>query len=132
MGSHSVNVEGDLTKTRLSSSGAHLEKIRQNAGGDHGHGNGGGHGHHEGALDIERVKKAYKDNEGCKISGFMLVNKVPGNFHISSHAFGNYLPRIFADANINTLNLSHVINHLSFGDESDLTRIKKTFQQGIL
>lgn len=58
----------------------------------------------------------------------MLVNKVPGNFHISSHAFGSYLPRIFAEARINTLDLSHNINHLSFGDEGDLTRIKKTFQ----
>ncbi|KAL4479478.1 hypothetical protein ABPG72_011800 [Tetrahymena utriculariae] len=133
MGSHSVNVEGDLVKTRLSSSGSYLEKIKQNTGGDHGHGDHGhGHGHGDVSLDLERVKKAFNDREGCKISGFMLVNKVPGNFHISSHAYGNYLQRIFQDSRINTLDLSHVINHLSFGEENDLNRIKKTFQQGIL
>ena len=120
MGSHSVNVEGDLTKTRLSSNGQFLEKIKQSTSGHDHHGNDSG-------PDFERTKNAFNAGEGCKISGFMLVNKVPGNFHISSHAFGNILPRIFQDARLNTLDLSHTINHLSFGDEKDLQRIKKTF-----
>ena len=29
-----------------------------------------------------------EDKEGCNIEGVLIINKVPGNFHISSHAFG--------------------------------------------
>lgn len=71
----------------MSPTGDQLERIKQNTGED-----GHGHGHGHGNFDLERVKAAFANQEGCKIYGFMLVNKVPGNFHISSHAFGNLLP----------------------------------------
>jgi hypothetical protein len=84
MGSHSVNVEGDLTKVRLSKDNERLEEIKHKTDDGHGH----GHGHGGNGIDFERVKLGFKNEEGCKLTGFMLVNKVPGNFHISSHAFG--------------------------------------------
>lgn len=78
MGSHSVNVEGDITKVRLSAQGAEIERIKHHSD---------GHGHSD--LNFERTKKAFAAKEGCKVTGFMLVNKVPGNFHISAHSYGN-------------------------------------------
>lgn len=60
------------------------------------------------------------------------MNKVPGNFHISSHAYGNILNVVFQRAGINTIDLSHSIKHLSFGDDADIKDIKKQFSKGVL
>jgi len=35
----------------------------------------------------EESVKALKNQEGCKLSGFVFINKVPGNFHISGHHY---------------------------------------------
>jgi hypothetical protein len=32
--------------------------------------------------------KALDEKEGCRVEGTVVINKVPGNFHISSHAYG--------------------------------------------
>merc|ERR1719329_1458558 len=42
------------------------------------------------------------------MSGFLLVNRVPGNFHIESRSKNHNLNPVMA-------NLSHIVNHLSFG-----------------
>jgi Endoplasmic reticulum vesicle transporter len=63
--------------------------------------------------------------------GFVIVNKVPGNFHISAHPFQHVLPKVLVYAGISTLDLSHKINHLSFGDQT--LEIKQRFgNQGVL
>ena len=45
----------------------------------------------EGRAATEKVAadtmEALKNNEGCKLSGFVFINKVPGNFHISGHHY---------------------------------------------
>lgn len=51
--------------------------------------------------------------EGCNIAGFLMVNRVPGNFHIHAHNPGYSFKA-------ETLNVSHIVNHLSFG--APLTR----------
>lgn len=56
MGSHSVNVEGDLVKVRLSKDNQVLERIKHDTSGGHGH---DGHGHGQGGLNLERVKQAF-------------------------------------------------------------------------
>ena len=71
-------------------------------------------------IDSENIYKQYPearvahaanwntDHPGCLVSGFLLVNRVPGNFHIMAHSRHHSL---------NTLrtNLSHTVHHLSFG-----------------
>lgn len=52
---------------------------------------------------------------------------MPGNFHISSHAYGNQLYTVFSQNDIKTLDLSHTINHLSFGEEDDFKAIRKYY-----
>lgn len=60
-------------------------------------------------------------NEGCHISGYITLSKVPGNFHISSH--GNTLA---TEANFpGGINVEHTINHLSFGS-TDVRKLEKS------
>jgi hypothetical protein len=33
--------------------------------------------------------------EGCLLEGTIIINKVPGNFHISTHAFGGIVGRLY-------------------------------------
>ena len=49
-----------------------------------------------------------KEHPGCMVSGYVLVNRVPGNFHIEARSIHHNL-------NAAMTNLSHVVNHLSFG-----------------
>ncbi len=59
--------------------------------------------------------------------GYIIVKKVPGNFHISAHPFESVLEKILPFVGLSTLDLSHKINHLSFGDQSDLGKIRTIF-----
>jgi len=49
-------------------------------------------------------------NEGCQVQGTLRVPRVPGHFHLQAEAFGN------ENVNPSLTNVSHRINHLSFGD----------------
>ena len=45
---------------------------------------------------------------GCLVVGHLMVNRVPGNFHIEAHSVNHEL-------NSAMTNLTHRVNHLSFG-----------------
>lgn len=49
-----------------------------------------------------------REHPGCMVSGHVLVNRVPGNFHLEARSLHHNL-------NAAMTNLSHVVNHLSFG-----------------
>ncbi|KAG8464048.1 hypothetical protein KFE25_000216 [Diacronema lutheri] len=51
---------------------------------------------------------APQGRDGCIIHGSLLVNRVPGNFHISAHSASHSL-------HMPAINLSHVVHHVSFG-----------------
>jgi endoplasmic reticulum-Golgi intermediate compartment protein 3 len=61
----------------------------------------------------------YQPGEGCRVSGFMKVNKVAGNFHI---AHGESIVRDgrhihqFIPSEAPKFNISHTIHSISFGD----------------
>ncbi|CAK80892.1 unnamed protein product (macronuclear) [Paramecium tetraurelia] len=68
-----------------------------------------------------------------KIAGYIIVNKVPGNFHVSAHAFGGILHQVFQRSQISTLDLSHTYQSYShLVKKDDLVKIKKQFQKGVL
>lgn len=50
-------------------------------------------------------------NEGCQVQGTLRVARVPGHFHLQAEAFGN------VNVNPAMTNVSHLVNHLSFGDK---------------
>jgi thiol-disulfide isomerase/thioredoxin len=52
------------------------------------------------------------DHPTCQISGFLMVNRVPGNFHIEAKSKNHNL-------NSAMTNLTHIVNHLSFGEPVD-------------
>jgi len=73
--------------------------------------------------DVKRAEKAFEDGEGCTLKGFISVNRVPGNFHIGSHAYNEILMLLGKRTN-----LTHTINHLSFGRKRHITSIESKFQ----
>mmetsp|Transcript_21024 Transcript_21024/g.66042 ORF Transcript_21024/g.66042 Transcript_21024/m.66042 type:complete len:463 (+) Transcript_21024:340-1728(+) len=59
-----------------------------------------------------------KEHPGCMLSGYVLVNRVPGNFHVEARSKLHNL-------NAAMTNLSHVVNHLSFGTPLDRDLARK-------
>merc|ERR1712154_668995 len=61
----------------------------------------------------ERKRQLYQqhrpEHPSCQVSGFLMVNRVPGNFHIEAKSKNHNL-------NAAMTNLTHVVNHLSFGE----------------
>lgn len=58
------------------------------------------------------------EHPGCMVSGHINVNRVPGNFHVEAVSVNHNL-------NAAMTNLSHTVNHLSFG-EPELRNTRKT------
>lgn len=131
MGEHSVNLEGSMMKYKLDKKGNTISQepyksIKVDSKEDNGHGHD-----HFAQPDYNEVKKEVTNSEGCRIKGYFLVNKVPGNFHVSSHAFGPTIQRL-ANEGLLKVDLNHKINHLSFGNDEELRNVKAVFQEGVL
>jgi len=103
MGTHVVDVGGQLHKVRLDEQGRPKRDSR-------------------GALlSAESSNPQEQIGEGCEVSGYLIVNKVPGNFHISAHSHAHLVHVFFGSK---PMNVSHVINHLSFGNFEETTQLK--------
>lgn len=76
-----------------------------------------------GVTDEERETKRalFQQNRpehpACQVSGHLMVNRVPGNFHIEAKSKNHNL-------NAAMTNLSHTVNHLSFGEPIDEKNFK--------
>src|SRR5690349_4244109 len=120
MGSHTLNIHGSLMKYKLDRNGVVIGQEAYNpkpkeAKKEDGHGHGHGHdGEDMPALDTVRTELVEK--QGCKIKGHVVVNKVPGNFHISSHAYGPIIQQLASEGYFD-FDVSHRIHHISFGDD---------------
>lgn len=58
--------------------------------------------------------------EGCQVKGDLLVPRVPGHFHLQAEAFRD------VQLNPAITNVSHVVNHLSFGEKENLDRAARS------
>lgn len=127
MGTHSLNVHGKLTKNRVDKYGNQIAIYNEPKE--------DGHSHDAHAQvpqpDYEQLKKEIENNEGCQLLGNISVLRVPGNFHVSSHAYGRTIARLVSEG-VFKYDISHKINHISFGDESDIQIIKANFNVGNL
>jgi hypothetical protein len=117
IGTHIVNVEGSMKKQRIGNDGSSLGDEDALASGV--------------KFDADAIRKQLERSEGCRMHGYIRVNKVPGNFHISSHAFHEHIHGIVG-GDFSRLDLSHQITHLSFGDNADLSSIRTSFSEGVL
>lgn len=127
MGSHEVDAHGHLWKDRLTSKGDVI--IREEMKGSH-----------LGAYssltkhfsfnyenqDVDRIKKMVHSGEGCRVSGFVKVNKVPGNIHLSTYSHSYLFGSLYQESK--NINITHRINHLSFGVDEDISYVKKHFK----
>jgi len=139
-GVHVVDIEGKLVKHRLNEAGEEIGIIQ--------HIDDDGHTDSDAAVKgmdaeyrnsvaamaktqtiYENTVKGLKNNEGCKMSGFVWINKVPGNFHISGHHYPDAVQKLYMAGY--KLDFSHKINHLSFGNLKDIEHIKKTYNEKI-
>ncbi|KFM71806.1 Endoplasmic reticulum-Golgi intermediate compartment protein 1, partial [Stegodyphus mimosarum] len=48
------------------------------------------------------------DKKGCRFEGTFYINKVPGNFHVSTHS---------ASSQPDSIDMSHIIHEVSFGTQ---------------
>ena len=59
------------------------------------------------------------------MEGTVIINKVPGNFHLSAHAFGDVVHRLYMSGK--ALDFSHTIHHVSFGDDNMMEQITNKY-----
>jgi len=60
------------------------------------------------------------------MKGYFKVYRVPGNFHISTHAFGDIVMTLRREGY--HFDASYTINHLSFGNKEDFDYIHRSFK----
>jgi hypothetical protein len=81
---------------------------------------------------FQLAKEAFQKGYGCRLKGDFTVKEVPGNFHISSHAYQNIYARLRIEEVMRTLDMSHEINYLFFGDLDNLTQVQKEHPEAVL
>ena len=64
-------------------------------------------GRHEVGFIDNTLKTPENDGAGCRINASLKINRVPGNFHISTHS---------AQQQPANGDMKHVIHELTFGD----------------
>jgi len=127
MGSHEVDAHGNLFKERLTSKGDFIarEEIKNSHYGasstltrhfSYSYDNG----------DVYRIRNMIHSGEGCRVKGFVKVNKVPGNVHLSTYSHSYLFGSLYQETR--NMNISHKINHVSFGVDEDIGYIQKHFK----
>jgi len=124
MGSHEVDAHGHLMKDRLTSKGDVIatEEMQNSHYGassmltrhySFGYDNG----------DVDRIRKMINSGEGCRVAGYVKVNRVPGNVHLSTYSHSYLFGSLYQESR--NINISHTVNHLSFGVDTDISFVKK-------
>lgn len=126
MGSHEVDIHGNMFKDRQSKAGEYLgrEEMKGTALSSFAslsrH-----HAFQRDDTSTAKIKEALANGEGCRVWGFVRVNRVPGNIHIDTHSYNHMFGSFFSDWS--SMDVSHRVNHLSFGDDADVLHVKQRF-----
>jgi hypothetical protein len=79
MGTHIVNVGGQLFKKRIREGRVLSEEVHTYSTNAQIHQQSEHHDDHQhNQVDMARLKKAFDEKEGCQLVGSIIVNKVPG------------------------------------------------------
>mmetsp|Transcript_28622 Transcript_28622/g.46050 ORF Transcript_28622/g.46050 Transcript_28622/m.46050 type:complete len:347 (+) Transcript_28622:126-1166(+) len=127
MGSHEVDAHGHLFKDRLTSKGDVIATEEMK-------------GSHYGASstltrhfsfsydnqDVDRIRKMINSGEGCRVAGYVKVNKVPGNVHLSTYSHSYLFGSLYQETR--KINVSHIINHISFGTDRDIDYVQTNYK----
>jgi len=95
-----VNALVGYSKRKLEMESKYKDWEAKTAAGDH----GGGRPPPKPSAGMSRP-----EHPGCQVSGHLMVNRVPGNFHIEAKSVNHNLHAAMT-------NLTHRVNHLSFGE----------------
>lgn len=109
MGSHIIDISGNLHKIRLDPQGTVVKGSLENPS-EIAHG--------APTPDYDPMEQK---GEGCHLQGYITVKKVPGNFHISAHSHTDLIGAFFGE---DSMNVSHYINHLWFGKSEELKDVQ--------
>lgn len=127
MGSHEVDAHGNLFKERLTSKGDVIAKEEMTS--SH-HGAAGTLTRHSifgyDNGDVDRIKKMIHSGEGCRVAGHVKVNRVPGNVHLSTYSHSYLFGSLYQETR--NINISHTVNHVSFGPDIDISYVKRNFK----
>lgn len=127
MGSHEVDAHGNLFKERLTSKGdliAREEIKTSHYGASSGLTRHFSFNYDNG--DVDRIKKMIHSGEGCRVAGFVKVNKVPGNVHLSTYSHSYLFGSLYQETK--NMNITHHINHISFGTDKDISYVTENFK----
>ena len=111
MGSHILNIKGTLSKTSLTKHGSPLSTSSSSS-----------------PITADSINTSLNNGEGCRLKGSFEVMRVPGNFHISSHAYGDVIKEMLMTYKDLEFDMSHTVNHISFGNENELTNVESEFK----
>lgn len=92
LGHHEVGVSGTVSKSRVAPDGTTII------------------GEYREQTDTDHNAMV---NEGCNLHGFLMLNKVPGNFHVSSHG----LQHLVMQHKPGGIDVSHTIHELWVGED---------------
>ncbi len=84
------------------------------------------------ARQLQAVREALGNKYGCRLIGSFTVKEVPGNFHVSCHAYFNHYMQMKMEGHIKALDTSHTINQLYFGKEHHLKTIRNRHPEAAL
>ena len=73
-------------------------------------------GRHEVGFSADNViiKTPIENGQGCRFEGQFTVNRVPGNFHLSTHSAHNQRKQI----DYGKVDMGHILHELRFGDKN--------------
>lgn len=128
-GKHEVDIDTTLYKSRTSAAGALISSELVNlTDGAHEHehtedkkapdpGNMRFNPFHSfvNSESVLKIKRELNAKEGCNIAGYLEVERVAGNFHVSVHSQSFHVLEQVFQGDATRLNMSHVIHTLSFG-----------------
>jgi len=109
IGNHRLDISDTLKKQKVNKNGMEIKGLVSN--------------------ELDDVSKAVEDEETCRISGYVEINKVPGNIHISHHAYKQlweYMRHVKSEQ-FPKLTLSHKTTRLNFGNYKEMKQIFKRF-----
>ncbi|XP_037117525.1 endoplasmic reticulum-Golgi intermediate compartment protein 1 isoform X3 [Syngnathus acus] len=75
-------------------------------------------GRHEVGHIDNSMKVALNHGDGCRFEGEFTINKVPGNFHVSTHS---------ATAQPQSPDMTHSIHKLAFGEKLQVQKVQGAF-----
>jgi hypothetical protein len=111
IGTHRLDISDTITKTRLKHNGEIINQPVENS------------------QPIQALEQAIINGEGCIIAGYIYVNKVPGNIHISHHKYGDLFTYLKFNRKelFNKMLLSHKVTLFTFGEIEMKDKILKRF-----